>query len=295
MPTQVHSSLTIGVGVDRTVRFYPCAELERGQFMPIVDQVADDAILKSVIADMKQCQVPVRDELADAHALVLTRLAEPGEWWTGAERIAIAANSRTVYQCAFCDERKAALSPYAVTGAHVTDPVYDGVLPVEIIDILHLAMTDPTRMTASAIERLSDAGLSDAHYVEALGIGVAMRSIDQACRGLGVPLHQLPSPVAGEPSRVRPEVEPAGEAFVAMMPARQPVPPNDDLWDENSIFYGLRAMSLVPDAVRDLRILSAAQYIPLDKASDFTHGRTLGREQLELLAGRVSAINDCFY
>ncbi|MFN3231271.1 MAG: alkylhydroperoxidase-related (seleno)protein [Alphaproteobacteria bacterium] len=261
----------------------------------LVDQTPDSEILASVVDDMAHCPVPVRADLAEAHALVLTRLAMPGEWWSGAERIAIAAQSRTVYSCNFCSERKAALSPYAVDGTHKTDPIYDGVLPVEIIDILHLAMTDPTRMTASAIARLSDAGLSDAHYVEALGIGVALRSIDQACRGLGVPLHQMPHPVPGEPRRIRPEVEPAGDAFVAMMPPRQPAPPNDDLWDENSIYYGLRAMSLVPDAVRDLRILSAAQYIPLDKASDFTHGRSLSREQLELLAGRVSAINDCFY
>jgi hypothetical protein len=258
-------------------------------------QVADPIILQSVLADMEQCEVPVRDELSEAHALVLTRFARSGEWWTGAERIAIAAQSRTVYECSFCKERKEALSPYAVTGRHKIDAAFDGVLPDEMIDILHLAMTDPTRMTASAIEQLSSAGLTDAHYVEALGIGVALRSIDQACRGLGVPLHQLPAPVQGEPSRVRPEVEPASDAFVAMMPPRQPAPPNDDLWDENSIFYGLRAMSLVPDAVRDLRTLSAAQYLPLDKALDFSYGRTLGREQLELLAGRVSAINDCFY
>ena len=54
-------------------------------------------------------------------------------------------------------------------------------------------------------------------------------------------------------------------------------------------------MSLVPDAVRDLRILSAAQYQPLDKAGDFAYRRALGREQVELVAGRVSAINECFY
>ena len=120
--------------------------------------------------------------------------------------------------------------------------------------------------------------------------------MDQTCRGLGVPDHRLPEPVAGEPSRIRPgDVEPAGQAFVAMMPGRQPVPPNDDLWDDNSIFYGLRAMSLVPDAVRDLLILARPQYLPLDVAGDFSQGRSLGREQMELVAGRVSSINDCFY
>ena len=30
----------------------------------------------------------------DAHAVVLTRLALPGDWWTGAERVAIAATAR---------------------------------------------------------------------------------------------------------------------------------------------------------------------------------------------------------
>lgn len=263
--------------------------------MSVFDEVADPAILEAAVKDMAACAVPVRDDLSMAHAVILTRLARPGEWWTGRERIAIAAQARMARTCRFCEERKAALSPYAVTGTHDTDPDHDGILPEALIDILHLAMTDASRMTASAIDRLSEIGLSDAHYVEALGIGVALRSIDQACRGLGVPLHQLPEAIAGEPTRVRPEVEPAGEAFVAMMPPRQPTAPNDDLWDANSIYYGLRAMSLVPDAVRDLRLLSAAQYIPLDKASDFTHGRSLGREQLELLAGRVSAINDCFY
>ena len=263
--------------------------------MSVFDEKPDTMVLAAVKADMAKCAVPVRDDLANAHAVFLTRLARPGEWWTGAERVALAASSRMVYDCVFCAERKEALSPYSIIGDHAIDPDYGTILPDAIVDILHLAMTDPTRMTQSAIERLSDHGLSDGHYVEALGIGVALRSIDQACRGLGVPLHGLPGPIAGEPRRIRPEVEPAGQAFVAMMPARQPDPPNDDLWDDTSIFYGLRAMSLVPDAVRDLRLLSAAQYLPLDQASQFDFGRALDRSQLELLAVRVSAINDCFY
>ncbi len=260
-----------------------------------LDHTMDETALAAVQSDMAHCGARIPDELSEAHALILTRIARPGTWWTAAERLAIAAVTRTARTCAFCAERKAALSPHATAGSHAVDPNYSGLLPGAVIDIVHFVTTDAPRMTAAAISALSTAGLSDAHYVEALGIAVAMHSIDQACRGLGVPLHQLPAPVAGEPSRIRPEVEPAGEAFVPMMAARQPAPPNEDLWDDSSIYFGLRAMSLVPDAVRDLRILSAAQYIPLDKAGDFSHGRTLGREQMELLATRVSAINDCFY
>jgi hypothetical protein len=260
-----------------------------------VDQTTDMAVLDGVNDDMARCSVPVRHDLIEAHALIFTRIATPGTWWTGAERVAVAAATRSAVGCSLCEERKAALSPHAIAGNHRVDPHFDGVLPPAMIDIIHFATSDAARMTQAAIGKLSSEGLSDAHYVEALGIAVAVRSIDQTCRGLGVALHQLPAPEPGEPSRIRPDVDPADEAFVPMLAACAPAPPNDDLWDENSIYFGLRAMSLVPDAVRDLRILSAAQYIPLDKAADFAHGRTLGREQMELLAGRVSALNDCFY
>ena len=260
-----------------------------------LEQAPDEAVLAGVQADMARCCVPVRDDVIEAHALILTRLARPGTWWRGAERVAIAAATRSARDCTYCEARKSALSPYAVAGNHRVHPYYQGLLPAAVVDIIHFATTDAPRMTKEAIGRLVAAGISEAHYVEALGIAVAVRSVDQACRGLGARLHELPAPVAGEPSRIRPEVEPAAEAFVPMLPAHQPAPPNDDLWDANSIYFGLRAMSLVPDAVRDLRILSAAHYIPLDKATDFAYGRTLGREQMELLAGRVSALNDCFY
>lgn len=259
------------------------------------DQPADAGILAGVRADMAQCAAPVREDLSYAHAQVLTRFTQPGAWWTGAQRIAIAAATRSARTCALCQARKAALSPRSVAGEHAVDPEFAGVLPAPVVDLVHFATNDAARMTRGAIEGLLEHGFTEAHYVEALGIAVALRSIDQACRGLGVPLHALPAPLAGAPSGVIPEVEPVGEAFVPMLPARPPAPPNEDLWDASSDYFGLRAMSLVPDAVRDLRILSAAQYLPLDKASDFSYRRALGREQMELLAARVSAINECFY
>ncbi len=255
---------------------------------------ADPNIFQAVSDDMAHCAVPVRSDMIEAHALVLTRLAQPGTWWTGSERIAIAAESRAANSCAFCAERKQALSPYTIKGTHATHEGSGGVLPEAIIDIIHLATTDAPRMTARAIEKLSDDGLSDAHYVEALGILVALRSMDQTCRGLGVPLHALPKPVPGEPSRNRPEDAGGDEAFVPMLPDQKPLPPNDDLWGERSGNV-IRAMSLVPDAVRDLLTLSDVHYLPSAQIMEFDAGRALSRAQIELLAGRVSAINDCFY
>jgi hypothetical protein len=57
-----------------------------------------------------------------------------------------------------------------------------------------------------------------------------------------------------------------------------------------------RALSLVPDAVRQLNGLSAVHYLPIDAVMDpHAHMRALTRAQMELVAGRVSALNECFY
>jgi hypothetical protein len=60
----------------------------------------------------------------------------------------------------------------------------------------------------------------------------------------------------------------------------------------------LRALSLVPDEVRlCIHVLLPSQYMDpalvRDPASDA--GRAINRAQMELLAARVSALNQCFY
>ena len=60
----------------------------------------------------------------------------------------------------------------------------------------------------------------------------------------------------------------------------------------------MRALSLVPDEVRMLRALAPSHYVPFERVTDpgFTPpGRALARPQMELIAARVSALNECFY
>ena len=72
---------------------------------------------------------------------------------------------------------------------------------------------------------------------------------------------------------------------------------------ESDLFPGgrtgnvVRAMSLVPEAVRLLKTLSAAHYVAMDLVGQpGTNGdRAISRPQIELVAGRVSALNECFY
>ena len=57
----------------------------------------------------------------------------------------------------------------------------------------------------------------------------------------------------------------------------------------------MRALSLVPDHVRMLQSESRSHYVPLPVLSDMSVGRDLDRMQIELVAARVSALNECFY
>jgi len=49
------------------------------------------------------------------------------------------------------------------------------------------------------------------------------------------------------------------------------------------------------DEVRALRRSSGAHYVPVEQIPDPTVRRALARPQMEFVAARVSALNECFY
>jgi len=233
----------------------------------------------------------VREEIAEAHRKAWERLASPGSWWTGAERVALAAEVRRAPFCGRCKEGKVALSSAAVEGPH--DSVTE--LPEAAVDVVHRVVTDPGRLSQSWYQQKLGQGLSDAHYVEILGVVVTVLSIDSLCRGIGASLHPLPKPVAGAPSHYRPGQARLEEAWVPMIPTRGAVGREKDLWPGNLTGNVIRAMSLVPDAVRQLMELSSAHYLPPERIVNLRAGRAIDRAQIEFVASRVSAQNECFY
>ena len=236
---------------------------------------------------------PVRADLVEAHQQLWQKLAEPGTWWTGAERVAIAAEVREAWTCTLCTDRKAALSPSAVTGAHDTN----GILPAPVVDMIHRVTTDPGRLSKDWYERLVADGVEDTYYVEALGVVVRTVSVDSFCRGVGIPPHPLPTPIPGEPSRRRPPQALRDVSWVPMIPSGEEAGPDADIYWGKPAPNVLRAMSLVPDEVRaSMHILLPVHYMGiegLDPAN--SGGRAISRAQIELLASRVSALNQCFY
>jgi len=234
---------------------------------------------------------PVRDDIGVAHERAWGRIGKPGCWWTAAERVAIAAEVRNAAHCPLCRERKAAPSVDAVQGEHQSL----GALSDAAIDVIHRVVTEPGRLSKSWFEKSCAAGLSDGQYVELIGVLVTLVSIDSFCRGIGVPLHPLPEPLPGDPSRYRPPAAALEGAWVPMIPAASASGDESDLWTRGRTGNVIRALSLVPDEVRGLKDLSEAHYLSPEQMMDLRRGRTLDREQIELVAGRVSALRECFY
>ncbi|HYX05052.1 MAG TPA: alkylhydroperoxidase-related (seleno)protein, partial [Reyranella sp.] len=85
----------------------------------------------------------MRQELQDAIASAARALGQPGVWWTGAERLKIASETRRARSCALCRRRKEAFSPHSLTGSH--DSATD--LPPSAIEAVHRIVSDPGRLS----------------------------------------------------------------------------------------------------------------------------------------------------
>lgn len=235
----------------------------------------------------------IREDLSAAYREYWSRLAKPGSWWTGAERVAIARESRNAVSCGFCAQRKEALSPYNFAGEHE----HDGVLDPLVVDAIHRIITDQTRITESYVQNNEAAGMSREQYVELSSIVTVTFSIDEFNRALGLPLEPLPEAEDGEPDHYRPAHTKDGTGFVPMIPAEGNVGPEADLWPEGANANVLRAYSVVPDAVRNWMLVGDAQYLSMSGMQIFAGdtGRSIDRMQIELVAARVSSHNECFY
>ena len=108
--------------------------------------------------------------MAEAHRRSWEMLASPGDWWTGAERISIAAETR----------RASAL----VDG--LPDPgAGPAPLPEAAVFAVHKLIADLTNVNKEWYEEVTTAdGMSDAHYIELLGVVVHVCSVDEFHRAL---------------------------------------------------------------------------------------------------------------
>ncbi len=248
--------------------------------------------MRTDAVEYKGARTPVRDDLREAHRFFLDHIRSPGTWWTGGERVAIAAEARGAAGCALCQERRKSLSPGAVQGRH-DDP---HVLPENVVDAVHRIRSDPARLSRSWFDGVIAGGLEVTQYVELVSVTSLMAGLDYFARALGVEPLPLPASRPGEPSRRRPAGAKEGGAWVPLIDPADAAGPEADLYGGSDFVPNIvRALSLVPDEVRVLRRSTDAHYVPVAQIPDPTYHRALARPQMELVAARVSALNQCFY
>jgi hypothetical protein len=154
--------------------------------------------------------IPIRADVVAAQARAWARIARPGTWWSGADRVAIAAETRNAAACRLCRERKAALSPSAVSGEHDSLDA----LPNAVVEVVHHVCGDPGRLSERWYRSVISNGLSEEQYVETVSIIAHVVAIDTMARGLGRDALPLPAPLPGAASRRRPHGAKPGEAWV---------------------------------------------------------------------------------
>ena len=217
---------------------------------------------------------PVNPSILSAFEAVWNGLAVAGTWWTATERVAIVAATRRSLPLP--------LGEAAPDTAGLSDAIGpDGLSPLthEVVRRLAFDAGRITREWATAvIERM---GLG--YYVETVALVVQTVPIDLLCDLLGRPRQDLPVPRTGEPSRVVPDGLGQEGAFV---------PWAVDGWLGPNV---VRALSFVPeDNSRHMGIVRSMYSGQHFEEMVWRH-RALSRPQVELVAARTSAVNECFY
>jgi hypothetical protein len=234
----------------------------------------------------------IRDSLEHACALAWRRLASPGTWWTAEERLAIAAETRKAQSCRLCRRRKEALSPYAEDGVHDSR----GRLSAPLEEVVHRVGTDAGRLTKKWLYAMIESGLTEEQYVEAVGVIATITALDTFDLGRGLPQRVLPAPRPGEPSRQRPRLAKRDLAWVHTVEPEDIAPGDPDPYLAHGVKNIHRALSLVPQEAINFFDLDVELYLKDHEIRDFTRDyRALSHAQMELLAGRVSALNGCYY
>ena len=220
--------------------------------------------------------LPIRPKTIVAQRDSWERIARPGRWWTGAERVEIARIQRA---------------------ARDFLPATSGRLPEAAVFAIQKLVVDNANLDRDFYDATITAdGMSEDRYVELVAVVVHALSIDEFHRALGLPLEPLPQPIDGAPMQQRPLQAQQRDSWPPIVP-RDGLPPADQAyygpweWGANVI----SALSLIPENVGWLHDLSEGHYLSFAEMRMPDPLRSLSRSQIELIAARVSVLNECFY
>lgn len=209
----------------------------------------------------------VRGDLVEAHQASFRHVASPGACLTAAQRIHLAEIARDAYFEAEPSPPWVRRYPDATQNLAYRLARHAGTFSVDLYD------------------RSIAEGMSALVWVEVVGVVIATVPVVAFARAVGSDLAPFPSAGRGSATgRVAPELV---DAALNWVPVAAPA-------DRTAAV--VQALSALPDEWENLWRLAAAQYMSDRQMDDpeWTRG-TLSRPQMELVAGRISKLRQCFY
>lgn len=211
--------------------------------------------------------VVVRADLVEAHRCSLAHVAQPGARLSAARRVQIGAVARDAYL------------------AGRPSPPWERPYGDPALDVAYRLARHAGTITEQWYEQIITEGMHPLEWVEIVGIVISTIPPVAFARAIGSVLPGFPDPVAGAPhGREADELAPATLNWV---PVAAPADKTASV---------VQALSALPDEWDNLWRLAASQYMSDIQMADPKWNRgTLSRPQMELLAGRISRVRECFF
>ena len=210
----------------------------------------------------------VRHDIVHAHRQTWKAIASAGSFWSDVDRLEIAKQAR------------AARSQRSDLPFNRSYP--DSRLNRDTLETVRKVAAD-----AGKIDRLwakkQIASIGDGPYAELVAIVASVSAVDAFSEALGRPREMLPKATGGSCSGVKSDNATDIGGYLPMV----------DPWDGPNVS---RALSLVPAANALFMQNVSSMYVGRGGGfNDMVWDGPLSRPQVELLAERVSSVNECFY
>jgi len=199
-------------------------------------------------------------------------LGRAGRWWTAPQRLAIASIAREAQPRPLWDR----IPPLETIPADDGDP-----LSPFVSALIEVVAVDTASINREMVDLISER-IGDAAYAELSAIVAQVAAIDQLCHSLGTDLAPFPAASSGQPSRERPDGMGDVGGHIHM-----------SLHHEGANVA--RSLSLAAEDHDRWRGLVLSMYSRDAFLEMVWTDRALTRPQVELLAARTSALNQCFY
>ena len=210
----------------------------------------------------------VRQDIVHAHRQTWKAIACAGSFWSDVDRLEIAKQAR------------AARSQRSDLPFNRSYP--DSRLNRDTLETVRKVAADAGKIDRFWAKK-QIASIGDGPYAELVAIVASVSAVDAFSEALGRPREMLPKATGGSCSGVKSDNATDIGGYLPMV----------DPWDEPNVS---RALSLVP-AVNALFMQNvSSMYVGKGGGfNDMVWDGPLSRPQAELLAARVSSVNECFY